>query len=66
MVRRTRGVKQVVPIMLDAQNVDVPYCGKCGRNYPRESPTPREKVTSIHRERGPFAPATGDPDGSAR
>jgi hypothetical protein len=29
-----RGVQCVEPLIKDGHNCDVPYCGKCGRNYP--------------------------------
>lgn len=29
-----RGVKQYEPLVVDGLPRDVPYCGKCGRNYP--------------------------------
>jgi uncharacterized protein with PIN domain len=31
-----RGVKQYEPLVVDGLPRDVPYCGKCGRNYPVE------------------------------
>jgi len=35
-----RGVKQFEPLVVDGYPRDVPYCGKCGRNYP-EPPADR-------------------------
>lgn len=44
-----QGVKQFEPLMLDGHNCDVPYCGKCGRNWPPEPQTPREKVLDFQK-----------------
>lgn len=30
-----RGVKCFAPLTVDTVQVDVPYCGHCGKNYPR-------------------------------
>lgn len=42
-----RGVKCVDPLVLDGHDCDRPYCGKCGKNWPVDAPTPREKVTTL-------------------
>lgn len=36
------GVKQWEPFVKDGYATDVPYCGRCGKNYPPEQ-KPREQ-----------------------
>lgn len=45
-----RGVKCFEPLTRDGYQVDVPYCGKCGKNWPPDPQTAREKVTPIRPE----------------
>jgi uncharacterized protein (DUF983 family) len=40
-----RGVKLFEPLRHDGYDVDVPYCGHCGKNYPPERPDPPPSVT---------------------
>lgn len=45
---KARGVMQFEPLVVDGIPRDVPYCGKCGRNYPTEKP-PADNVTPFQR-----------------
>lgn len=40
------GVKLFEPLTMDGHQADVPYCGKCGKNYPADHrrDRPRDNV----------------------
>ena len=42
-----RGVKVADDRKFDGVKVGVDYCGQCGRNWPPEAPTPRQKVVTF-------------------
>lgn len=44
-----RGVKQFEPLIVDGYPRDVPYCGKCGKNYPPERQSSRDNVSRFDR-----------------
>lgn len=44
-----RGVKLYEPLRFDGHDVDVPYCGKCGKNYPSESRRPEDPPDNVTR-----------------
>lgn len=44
-----RGVKQYEPLVVDGYPRDVPYCGKCGKNYPTEPPARTDNVRIFER-----------------